>query len=1151
MFEFHISKKARDKYGFDDTLFSSSGNVIFANIKGVRLLSARINKMRYESGEKPPSMSAGDLYAMGLIDEALHQVVDLYRQYVNSDSINGAFALTVSRAGESNVEKCLEAFMEEFPPVDVYKGKCSISDYLKASTDGIPNAHIALQEMLLLSLANNNPAFAPFMEFFDDRGLKNTAYIKIISMIEEYFKSQPVFGPFGNHLVDMLREPQMASPYSLYGQLEYIKTHWGEMLKDLLVRVLGGIDLIKEERKNRFSGPGPTQVLTLDDLSGASGAGLKTTGLDEIERFTPDTEWMPRLVLMAKSTYVWLSQLSVKYGRNITRIDEIPDEELERLSCWGFTGLWLIGIWERSSASKKIKRMTGNPEAEASAYSIYDYQVAADLGGEEACQKLKERAAGYGIRLATDMVPNHMGIYSRWVIEHPEWFIQLNYPPFPGYSFTGANLSDDDRVELYLEDGYWSRTDAAVVFKRVDRYTGDVRYIYHGNDGTHMPWNDTAQLDHLKDEVRQAVINITLDVARRFSVIRFDAAMTLAKKHFQRLWYPVPGMGGDIPSRAGLGLANDEFNRLFPKEFWRELVDRFAVEAPNTLLLAEAFWLMEGYFVRSLGMHRVYNSAFMNMLKKEENSKYRDVIKNVLKFNPEILRRFVNFMNNPDEESAVVQFGKDDKYFGIALLMVTMPGLPMFGHGQIEGFSEKYGMEYRRAYWDEHVDSDLVRRHEAEIFPLMKKRHLFSGVDNFVLYDVVSPNGWVNEDVFAYSNMAGDERTLIIYNNRYAEARGYVRRSVGINIDTGGKRNIVHRSLAEGLKIKNHPNIFYIFRDHRNSMEYIRSGKEISDNGLSVQLGAFQSNIFLDFREVHDTPDGLYSRLEKYLAGRGVPDVNTIFKELYLENIHAAFRDLIGHENLKRLAGASGKALSRELEHFQGRLELLIMEIRKVSAVMEGAADKVLERTLIKVRLVLESRKLIQGGAFIEKMPNCSESGVLNFAITWAAIHNLGALFTEESPGRRTKELIDEMLLSGIIREMLSKCDECTLDGGHAVELVRILCSEDDRKPADPPDIPGITVELIGDADVRSLLGINNYNGIEWFNKETFEMLTAWLLYINRLKKMEKKPDAKKIYTEFSDTLDKLVEAGAESSYRLDWLIMMLSESFGDTGDEK
>src|SRR5437899_9789445 len=112
-------------------------------------------------------------------------------------------------------------------------------------------------------------------------------------------------------------------------------------------------------------------------------------------------------------------------------------------------------------------------------------------------------------------------------------------------------------------------------------------------------------------------------------------------------------------------MSNAEFNAHMPHEFWREVVDRVAAEVPGTLLLAEAFWMMEGYFVRSLGMHRVYNSAFMNMLKREENEKYRQTIKNVLDFEPEILKRFVNFMNNPDEDTAVAQFGDDDKYFGV------------------------------------------------------------------------------------------------------------------------------------------------------------------------------------------------------------------------------------------------------------------------------------------------------------------------------------------------------------------------------------------------------------------------------------------------------------------------------------------------------
>ena len=163
------------------------------------------------------------------------------------------------------------------------------------------------------------------------------------------------------------------------------------------------------------------------------------------------------------------------------------------------------------------------------------------------------------------MVPNHVGIYSKWVVEHPDWFIQRDHPPFPVYRFSGPNLSPDPRVEVYIEDGYWERRDAAVVFKRVDRETGHTRYIYHGNDGTSTPWNDTAQLNYLLPDVREAVINTIMHVARVFPIIRFDAAMTLAKRHYQRLWFPMPGEGGAIPSRAEYSMSREELDRHMPR----------------------------------------------------------------------------------------------------------------------------------------------------------------------------------------------------------------------------------------------------------------------------------------------------------------------------------------------------------------------------------------------------------------------------------------------------------------------------------------------------------------------------------------------------------------------------------------------------------
>ena len=263
--------------------------------------------------------------------------------------------------------------------------------------------------------------------------------------------------------------------------------------------------------------------------------------------------------------------------------------------------------------------------------------------------------------------------------------------------------------------------------------------------------------------MREQVIQTILHVARLFPVIRFDAAMTLAKRHFHRLWFPGPGASGAIPSRAEYGMIAGRVRPAMPHEFWREVVDRVAAEVPGTLLLAEAFWLMEGYFVRTLGMHRVYNSAFMIMLRDEDNAKYRSVLKNTLEFDPDIMKRYVNFMSNPDERTAIDQFGKGDKCFGVAVMMSTLPGLPMFGHGQIEGFTEKYGMEYRWPRYDEWPDQWLVERHEREIAPLLKRRWLFAESANFLLYDFLHREWRGGRKRLCLLQSQRHERALVVY----------------------------------------------------------------------------------------------------------------------------------------------------------------------------------------------------------------------------------------------------------------------------------------------------------------------------------------------------------------------------------------------------
>ena len=706
---------------------------------------------------------------------------------------------------------------------------------------------------------------APLAWLIDDTALRAEApYDAIVTDLEAVTGSLPAVPGLGVTLFEALRAPMKAHPDSLSAQLDYMIAHWAAVLPAALhERLLISRDVVAEATAFRGGGPGPIQTPTF--TLGHAGQGY--TGDEEHEAFTEDRDWMSNVVLIAKSTHVWLDQLSRRYERPIRTLDQIPDAELDRLAALGFSGLWLIGLWERSKASRTIKRLTGNHEALASAYAVYDYQIAADLGGDDAWRDLRDRAAGRGLRLAGDMVPNHYGLSCRWLAEHPDRFLQLDHAPYPNYRFTGPDLSTDGRITIQLEDGYWNQSDAAVVFRVLDHRDGRARFVYHGNDGTHMPWNDTAQLDYLNPDTREAIIQVILDVARKFPIIRFDAAMTLARRHIRRLWYPAPGHGGAIPSRAGRGMSDVDFEQAIPAEFWREVVDRVQAEAPDTLLLAEAFWMMEGYFVRTLGMHRVYNSAFMNMLKEEQNANYRSMIKDVLEFSPEILKRFVNFMNNPDEETAVHQFGRGDKAFGVTTLMVTLPGLPLFGHGQIEGWTEKYGMEYSRARHREPVDEAMVARHRREIVPLLRKRYLFSEATWFALYDLLTPSGSVDENVFAYSNRAGDERALVLYNNAWERAAGWLRGAAPVNVGTSDAPQLVRRSLTEAMELHTGSGWFTLFTEARSGQQFIRSGAELAASGLYVELNGYQTLIFTDFEQLHDH-DGSWAALWSHLGGR-------------------------------------------------------------------------------------------------------------------------------------------------------------------------------------------------------------------------------------------------------------------------------------------
>ncbi len=1055
------------------------------SIQAVRKITHQINLKRAAGTYHPTPIRTEDLYALGLIVDALRYLASEYYHHEYPGALAGGRRHAEALLGEGSPGKVASSYVHLLPPQEIMRTEArDESGFLDRETVGVANRDLVDVEAILLYITMRNPATKPLRELFDDQPLQARApYLPYVVGLEEYFEEQPPSKLLGQPIFHCLRAPIHASPHSLQGQLQYIRDRWAFFLpQHILDRITLTLDVYEEDKRLRGLGPGSVPVL--DFRRGGAAAER------ECEAFSADRDWMSNVVLMAKNVHVWLDQLSKKHGRHLRHLSDIPDEELDRLARWGFRGLWLIGLWERSRASQKIKQYTGNPEAGASAYSLDDYQVAGDLGGYEAWRDLRDRAWQRGIRLASDMVPNHMGIDSRWVIEHPHWFLQLDHPPYPWYSFTGGDLSGDPSVGLFIEDGYWERRDAAVVFKRVDRRSGEERFIYHGNDGTSMPWNDTAQLNFLLPEVREGVLQTILHVARMFPIIRFDAAMTLAKRHFQRLWFPQPGDAGAIPSRAERGMTKAEFDHAFPKEFWREVVDRVAAEAPDTLLLAEAFWLMEGYFVRTLGMHRVYNSAFMNMLKMEENQKYRQTVKNVLEFSPEVLKRFVNFMSNPDERTAVEQFGKGDKYFGVCLLMVTMPGLPMFGHGQIEGFTEKYGMEYRRAYWEEPVDEHMLWRHETEIFPLMRKRRLFSGAENFALFDFHHEAGGVDENVFAYSNRAGDERALILYNNAYQQTAGSIHTSTAINVGSADAPNLARRSLAEALGLDGSDRCYYGFRDQRSGLEHLRSGRELAERGLSAHLDGYGWHAFVDWREFRDE-EGRWTELAGKLDGRPVPSLDLAMREMELEPVLGPYRRAVvaAAALAETPESRENRAIfERELGRFREAVE------KRRGGPVDGSGsgrgpllDLLLRpgETLRRSRLGPQIRKKIDRICAWGEDRSLSRSLLVSVVLrTAGGGKDVSALAREWLLDRKAAEA-----LAGPAGGEAGAAEEAHLAVIVATwsEAFISLAGQRLQESAD------LMERIFADDRAAAYLALHEHNGILWFNKERFENLVRAL----------------------------------------------------------
>jgi hypothetical protein len=572
----------------------------------------------------------------------------------------------------------------------------------------------------------------------------------------------------------------------------------------------------------------------------------------------------------------------------------------------------------------------------------------------------------------------------------------------------------------------------------------------------------------------------------------------------------------------------------------------------------------------------------MNMLRDEENANYRSVIKNTLEFDPDVLKRYVNFMNNPDEKTAVEQFGKGDKYFGVCTLMSTLPGLPMFGHGQIEGYGEKYGMEYRRAYYDERPDPWLVARHEREISPLLHRRALFAEVRDFLLYDFYSDEGWVDENVFAYSNRLGEHRALVVFHNKYRSTRGWIRLSAQYAEKTADGKRMRRRSLGESMGLSHDSAMYVAFRDSMTGLEYLHRQRDFAERGLRLTLDAYKCHVFLDWRDLRDDGSRPWGALCDMLGGRGTASLEDALKVIELKPIHDAIYALLEPELVRAYAELSRRPATSEpqpgkdkpetpaqptspadtqamqnLRHLAG---VFVAEVHRFAATADGEAagvpparswPGVVEQSTSQFQQnLLAALRLPETLAALGKDVSAELPAVLPDAtaaideslpawgsvIAWCVLDALSSIQTISETEQAAAADFDGLRLREPLAESFMSLGMAGENRWQAAARIRASFAHAAWNPSSQPSKRSV-LTWEHDPEIGWLIGSHEYEGIRYFNKEMFERLVCWSALPALLEILAKPSPDQKVVAEVKERIRRRIEIAESAGYRVEGLL--------------
>jgi hypothetical protein len=344
---------------------------------------------------------------------------------------------------------------------------------------------------------------------------------------------------------------------------------------------------------------------------------------------------------------------SLRLEGSAGNLDDIPDTEIDELRRLGFDWIYLLGVWQTGKASRLVSRSLPELRPEyfalledlqeedicGSCFAVKAYRVHADLGGNAALQRLRERLHQRGLRLMLDFVHNHTALDHPWVRQHPEFYVQGTHAQLLGQPHNYTRLQTPA---------------GAIVFA-------------HGRDPNFPGWTDTLQLNYGNPTLQQAMIDELAKVAALCDGVRCDMAMLALPDVFARTW------------------------GIQAEPFWPQAIQAIHARYPNFTFLAEAYWNLE-WVLQQQGFDFTYDKRLYDHLRASHARPVREHFRGAADYQSKSAR----FLENHDEPRAASVFPLD-MHRAAAVLVFLCPGLRFFHQGQLQGWQKKIPMQLCRA----------------------------------------------------------------------------------------------------------------------------------------------------------------------------------------------------------------------------------------------------------------------------------------------------------------------------------------------------------------------------------------------------------------------------------------------------------------------